>query len=189
MLDKSKLPAEVLKIVEYREASLDKIRGCMIGGAAGDALGFPVEFSSYETIIGNYGQEGISEYKIDPSYGKARISDDTQMSLFTANGLLVGQHVRRSVVFPAAPDRMYILHIWTGSRRREVLLPMHKTFAGSQKEKNCGIVVRLVRLALTRFQAVSRVQHHEGSIIVKDVAESCVLLRLHCFITIKKMNL
>lgn len=119
MLDKSKLPAEVLKIVEYREASLDKIRGCMIGGAAGDALGFPVEFSSYETIIGNYGQEGISEYKIDPSYGKARISDDTQMSLFTANGLLVGQTRAALRGFSGSPrSYVYLAYLdWLKTQR------------------------------------------------------------------------
>lgn len=29
----------------------DRIRGCLIGGAAGDALGYPVEFLSWYNII------------------------------------------------------------------------------------------------------------------------------------------
>ena len=66
--------------------SLDKIRGCMIGGAAGDALGYRVEFSQEEEIRKRYGEEGIRNY--DLRDGVALISDDTQMSLFTANGLL-----------------------------------------------------------------------------------------------------
>lgn len=66
----------------------DKYRGCLIGGAAGDALGYAVEFLSAEQIFKKYGKNGITEY--DLVGGVARISDDTQMTLFTANGLLLG---------------------------------------------------------------------------------------------------
>ena len=69
----------------------DQIRGSMIGGAIGDALGFVVEFLSEEDIFKNYGPEGITEYRLLD--GKALISDDTQMTLFTANGILVGETV------------------------------------------------------------------------------------------------
>jgi len=68
----------------------DKIRGCMFGGAIGDALGYPVEFDGERTIFSKYGPNGITEYEKNPRSGKAEISDDTQMSLFTANGLLMG---------------------------------------------------------------------------------------------------
>lgn len=68
----------------------DRIRGCLIGGAAGDALGYPVEFFSEQTLRDRCGDGGIRQYLPDPVSGTARISDDTQMTLFTANGLLVG---------------------------------------------------------------------------------------------------
>ena len=68
----------------------DAIRGCIFGGAVGDALGYPVEFLSEEAIFSKYGPQGIMSYENDPYTGKALISDDTQMTLFTANGLLVG---------------------------------------------------------------------------------------------------
>ncbi|MBO4870177.1 MAG: ADP-ribosylglycohydrolase family protein, partial [Clostridia bacterium] len=66
----------------------DRILGCLIGGAAGDALGYSVEFSSYASIITKYGEDGITAYSVDPVSSKALISDDTQMTLFTAEGLL-----------------------------------------------------------------------------------------------------
>ena len=74
----------------------DRIRGSLVGGAIGDALGYPVEFvSSYKAIQHLYGERGIT--RLQPSSpwleeggekGKAVFSDDTQMTLFTANGLL-----------------------------------------------------------------------------------------------------
>lgn len=67
----------------------DKIRGSLLGGAIGDALGYPVEFMSYSQIKSKYGEEGITRFELDKN-GVAEISDDTQMTLFTANGLLFG---------------------------------------------------------------------------------------------------
>lgn len=68
--------------------NLDKFKGCLIGGAAGDALGYAVEFLGEQSIFNQYGKEGITSY--DLVEGEALISDDTQMTLFTANGLLLG---------------------------------------------------------------------------------------------------
>lgn len=65
----------------------DKIRGSLIAGAAGDALGYAVEFMGYNYIVQKYGAEGITRYNLDRE-GVAEISDDTQMTLYTANGLL-----------------------------------------------------------------------------------------------------
>lgn len=66
--------------------NIDRFRGCLIGGAAGDALGYAVEFLDEGQIFGKYGSSGITEYNL--TNGKALISDDTQMTLFTANALL-----------------------------------------------------------------------------------------------------
>ena len=64
----------------------DKIRGCLIGGAVGDALGYPIEFIRYSEVLERFGEQGITEYQKEN--GVALISDDTQMTLFTACGLL-----------------------------------------------------------------------------------------------------
>ncbi len=67
---------------------LNKFKGCLVGGAVGDALGYPVEFMSAASIFHKYGESGITEYEL--RHGAAEISDDTQMTLFTATGLLLG---------------------------------------------------------------------------------------------------
>ena len=66
----------------------DRIRGALIGGAVGDALGYPVEFMTYDSMVQAYGKNGITRFEL--TRGIAEFSDDTQMTLFTANGLLNG---------------------------------------------------------------------------------------------------
>ncbi len=65
----------------------DKFYGCLLGGAAGDALGYAVEFMQEAAIQKKYGKDGITDYAL--RNGSAVVSDDTQMTFFTANGLLL----------------------------------------------------------------------------------------------------
>ena len=57
----------------------DKIRGSLMAAAAGDALGYAVEFINKSTIDKLYGSDGITAFELNG--GKALISDDTQMSI------------------------------------------------------------------------------------------------------------
>ena len=72
--------------VNYR----NKIRGSLIGGAAGDALGYTIEFMDEASIFRITGPDGLRKYEYSSDSGKAMISDDTQMTMFTANGILCG---------------------------------------------------------------------------------------------------
>lgn len=63
----------------------DRFRGCLLGGAIGDALGYPVEFMKNAEIKNHFGTNGITG--LVRSGEKALISDDTQMTLFTINGI------------------------------------------------------------------------------------------------------
>lgn len=55
----------------------NRIRGCLFGGAIGDALGYQIEF-----------KRNVKEKEVTKYNNKGIISDDTQMTLFTANALL-----------------------------------------------------------------------------------------------------
>ncbi len=62
-------------------------RGCLVGGAVGDALGAPVEFMSLAEIHEQLGAGGVHGYA--QAFGRfGAITDDTQMAMFTAEGLL-----------------------------------------------------------------------------------------------------
>ena len=90
---------------------LDKFRGCLLGGAAGDALGYAVEFDTVDTIIDTYGDPGITEYEL--INGVAQISDDTQMTLFTAEGLLMAEHAKAGAPSAEASTTDSKEYIWS----------------------------------------------------------------------------
>lgn len=65
----------------------DRCRGCLLAGAAGDALGGAVEFMTLRQIRERFGARGITDFA--EAYGRiGAITDDTQMTLFTAEGVL-----------------------------------------------------------------------------------------------------
>lgn len=78
---------KVQKVNRITNHKLQNYSGCITGGAVGDALGYPVEFFSLNQIKRYYGKDGITNL-VSGEYGKAEISDDTQMSFFTADGLI-----------------------------------------------------------------------------------------------------
>ncbi|HMZ81855.1 MAG TPA: ADP-ribosylglycohydrolase family protein, partial [Acidobacteriota bacterium] len=51
--------------------------GCLIGGAIGDALGWPVEFHKLPQIHERFGPEGITDFPEETG----QVTDDTQMTL------------------------------------------------------------------------------------------------------------
>ena len=65
----------------------DRILGCLLAGACGDALGAPVEYMSAAEIRAKYGPSGIHHF--DNAYRHVgAITDDTQMTLFTVEGII-----------------------------------------------------------------------------------------------------
>jgi ADP-ribosylglycohydrolase len=69
------------------EALRARVRGCLLGGALGDALGAGIEFLDIAGIRRAHGPDGVTG--LVPAYGRrGAITDDTQMTLFTAEGLI-----------------------------------------------------------------------------------------------------
>lgn len=85
------------------EQYADRVLGCLLGGATGDALGYEVEFDSWSEIKRRYGAHGVRDLMLHDQV--APVSDDTQMTLFTLEGILralrktgssVGEEIRRA---------------------------------------------------------------------------------------------
>src|SRR5512141_581020 len=63
-----------------------RIHGCLLGGALGDSLGYAVEFDDISTIRGKFGPDGLQDFSaLD---GGSHFSDDTQLTLYSVDGLL-----------------------------------------------------------------------------------------------------
>ncbi len=77
------IPATAAPIPAYG----DRVRGCMLGGAIGDALGAGIEFDKIDQIRREHGETGVTGYV--PAYGMlGAVTDDTQMVLATVAGIL-----------------------------------------------------------------------------------------------------
>jgi ADP-ribosylglycohydrolase len=51
----------------------ERVVGCLLGGAVGDALGAPIEFMTLPEIRKKFGPEGLKDYS--PAYGRLANGD------------------------------------------------------------------------------------------------------------------
>ncbi|MEJ2858425.1 MULTISPECIES: ADP-ribosylglycohydrolase family protein [unclassified Saccharothrix] len=66
------------------------LRACLLAGGVGDALGAAIEFDRIDRVRGRFGPSGLTDYA--PAYGRlGAITDDTQMTLFTLEGLVLAR--------------------------------------------------------------------------------------------------
>jgi ADP-ribosylglycohydrolase len=81
-------------VIDRNAPLSSRVRGSLLGGALGDALGAPVEFMSAEQIESAYGPNGVRSFRPAPSGAPTTlapvglITDDTQMTLFTVEGII-----------------------------------------------------------------------------------------------------
>jgi ADP-ribosylglycohydrolase len=88
----------------------ERFRGSLIGGAIGDALGWPVEFLRLDEIKSKYGPHGITNL-VKGRSNTVEITDDTQMTIFTAEGLLRAENRGRNkgiVHIPSVVHHSYL---------------------------------------------------------------------------------
>lgn len=101
---------------KQRKLSLDHFEGCMLGGAVGDALGAPIEFMSLDAIRAKHGSDGITDY-VEFNGHRGAFTDDTQMSIFTAEGLLRSMNRQMSKgiggSFPQMVHNSYLRWLYT----------------------------------------------------------------------------
>ncbi len=158
---------------EFREYC----RGSLVGGAVGDALGYTVEFMSLSEIRKRFGGKGITRYVTD-NRGIARFSDDTQMTLFTLEGLMnsvVGHNyeaiepkttlpyiekaylnwLKTQTASPAKQSDSWLSHIRTLWSRRapgmtcmSALESVAKGYEVCNNSKGCGGVMRVAPIGI-----------------------------------------
>ncbi len=81
------------------ERMLLPYRGCLLGLAAGDALGYTIDGKSWTEIQDSYGPNGLLGYDLQQSE-YAQITSYTQLAAFLCNGLLISISRGRSDHLP-----------------------------------------------------------------------------------------
>ena len=92
-------------------------RGCLLGMAVGDAMGYTVDSRSWQEIQEDYGPNGLLGYDLVNGY--ADVTSYTQLAAFTCNGLLLGL-TRGQMLGKMAPFVKYIglsSREWAASQR------------------------------------------------------------------------
>ena len=91
-------------------------RGCLLGLAVGDAMGYTVDSKSLDEICDDYGPNGLLGYDLVNGY--ADVTSYTQLTAFTANGLLLGltRGQLRGIMAPPARYIALALREWSRSQ-------------------------------------------------------------------------
>ena len=95
----------------------DRIWGGFLGGAIGDALGEPLEFLSKEERLERWGPAGVQGF-VYPD-GMGRFTDDTQMTLFTAEALIL--HAKTGEPLLVALHKAYLR--WLATQKLPSRIP------------------------------------------------------------------
>ncbi|MGW0842597.1 ADP-ribosylglycohydrolase family protein [Streptomyces sp. NPDC002787] len=93
-----------------------RVRGTLLGAAVGDALGAPVDQLTLAEIGEAYGPEWLTD--LAPAYGRrGAITDLTQLTLFTVDGLIRAQ-VRRDTGVWHPPTDLHRAYLrWAATQR------------------------------------------------------------------------
>ena len=97
--------------------SQSSYRGCLLGLAVGDAMGYTVDNRSWQEIQEDYGPNGLLGYDLVNGY--ADVTSYTQLAAFTCNGLLFGL-TRGQMLGKMAPFIKYVCmssREWAASQR------------------------------------------------------------------------
>ena len=92
-------------------------RGCLLGLAVGDAMGYTVDNRSWQEIREDYGPNGLLGYDLVNGY--ADVTSYTQLAAFACNGLLLGM-TRGQMLGKMAPLIKYVelaTREWRASQR------------------------------------------------------------------------
>jgi ADP-ribosylglycohydrolase len=96
-------------------------RGCLLGLAVGDAMGYTVDSKCLAEICEDYGPNGLLGYDLVNGY--AEVTSYTQLAAFAANGLMLGLTRGRLRGIMAPPVRYIALAIREWSRSQHYCQP------------------------------------------------------------------
>ncbi len=161
--------------------STARYEGTMLGLAIGDALGWPVEFTSLDDIRIEYGPDGITDLEPTPGHPAGTFTDDTQMSLAIARailskgrepeGVFFGEVAREFVAWSRSPENDRAPGNTCMAACRELARDPDWSAPGHNNSKGCGTAMRTAPIGLA--------WHGDEDCIVRLAAETSTLTHGH----------
>ncbi len=137
---------------------LDHYQGTILGSAIGDALGRPTEFLSLVSLRQRYGPDGITDLESCARFPAGTYTDDTQMTIALAEGLLAADPADLEAQMTAVAERFVDwLHAPDNDRApgntclracRRLAAGTPWRDSGEPGSKGCGSVMRTAPVGL-----------------------------------------
>lgn len=171
----------------------DRYRGCLIGLAVGDALGFATEFLRAPAIRARYGPAGVTDFEPAGGHPRGTFTDDTQMTLALAEALLeavgdaeldllMGAVGRRFVAWSRSPENNRAPGNTCLAACRALAGGADWRASGVAHSKGCGAPMRTAPVGLryhrdqariaTIGAAAARITHGHPTAVAASVAMS-----------------
>lgn len=158
-------------MVNFDQTQRDQFSGAILGLAIGDALGLPTEFRRRYQILEAFGSQGVTDFEdlhdsrwsippiiIGPEHPKGTYTDDTQMAIAVAQGLLeagdedidtlMSTIGKQFVAWSHSPEnnRAPGETCMVGCSNLEKGIPWYQ--AGVPRSKGCGSAMRVAPIGL-----------------------------------------
>ncbi len=143
-----------------------RFRGCLLGLAIGDALGYPVEFLNRSELRKKFGPRGVTDFVPSARHPAGTYSDDTQMTLAVARALLasrpddlddVMRHVRDEFcAWADSPDNDRAPGQTCMDGARQLKAGVHWFSSGDPYSKGNGAAMRAAAIGLVYSKAPRR---------------------------------
>jgi ADP-ribosyl-[dinitrogen reductase] hydrolase len=149
------------------EPTRDRVRGCLLGLAVGDAYGAPLEFLHRREILSKFGPDGPDDLAPWGGLPGGSYTDDTQMSVATARGLLdwraasgwaPGAAVDHDALAQAVWQRYldwYRSREWEGRAPGTACLKALRNGKPVADNKGCGGVMRVAPLGCAGLEGAA----------------------------------
>ena len=133
------------------EKYMDKFEGAIMGSAIGDAFGYPLMKLSFDEICGTFEKKGAMELAVNRKTKTALFTEATQMSLFTADGILWAQNEHVSDENASVANYVfYSYQMWLYMQTKTIAGPEYEWLFDKKLNPNMSSLLRSKGLGRAR---------------------------------------
>lgn len=133
------------------EKYMDKFEGAIMGSAVGDAFGYPLMRMDFEEICGTFEKKGAMELAVSRKTKTALFTEATQMSLFTADGILWARNEHVADENTAVANYVfYSYQMWLYMQTRTIAGPEYEWLFNKKQNPNLSSLLKSKGLGRSR---------------------------------------